>query len=50
MSKKNEKFTNKNRINTPAIYPNQRYKKSNSPKPNDENVEIAKKWVDFIKL
>lgn len=39
-----------NKINTPAIYPNGRYKKSKSPKPNDENVEIAKKWVDYIKL
>ena len=49
MSKKSKKdFTNK--INTPAIYPNGRYRNSNSPKPNDENVEIAKKWVEFIKL
>ena len=47
---KNKKKQIKNEINTPAIYPNNRYKDSKSPKPNDENVEIAKKWVEFIKL
>ena len=41
---KPEKYIN------PAIYPDKRYAKSRSPKPDDDNVERAREWVQFTKL
>lgn len=39
-----------NKFTVPAIYPNDRYEKSKSAKPDDENIERSREWVQFTKL
>lgn len=35
------------KITIPITYPDKRYRKTKAAMPSDENVEIAKEWVDF---
>lgn len=35
------------KITIPITYPDKRYQKTKAAMPSDQNVEIAKEWVDF---
>ncbi|MDU7337128.1 MAG: DUF3787 domain-containing protein [Clostridium sp.] len=35
------------KITIPITYPDKRYRKTKAAMPSDQNVEIAKEWVDF---